>query len=852
MDQNINRTTMATISIGRANDNDITVPSDFTQVSNHHATITRGDGGAYVLHDTSSNGTSVNGQTINNQSAATSPGDEIILAGQYHLLWLDIENALDGQSQRNDRTGKGTILGDLSNTIRSYATAKPQPSQANSPYENLLWDDRYRLIKRLGNGATAQVWLALDTKADDIEVAVKIFSAFGAIGTRGQQLFVKEFTGVHNLKHTNLLTPSSYDICNNVPYLVSNYCKKGSAISLIGNMTEEEVAKFLKGTAEGLSFLHQHKIIHQDIKPDNILIDAENNYVLTDFGITGQENKEIQGGTPAYMAPEFFNGQRRIATPETDIWALGASVFELIAGDVPFGDDGGKALLNGAKTPALPKSFKNKTIRDIVRRCLDINPKKRPTAAEILLALYSGPKRGWIIAAILTVAIAAVSIYAGLTMRTKIVFFQNYTEKNGIPAGIRELSEDDTAKTPHYKAYIRMGHIDSIVRISPAGKIIPDSCGYTGKKYIYKGDEPDEVLYYGVCRKPLFKIDYETKFSAFIKNFDGTPKILSGKVACYIFEYDKDGNLTKTTFCDLYKQPAADENGHYGIQRKYSNGVLTVEYFIDAKGAKLNDSNNITKRTYDPNGLLVSATFKDGRHEEYKNTEDGLVMQKNIFDSNGKPMQDTDGVHCYKYKYDTRYNCTEETYYGTDGAPCSIAGAYAYFRKNTTYDKNDKPTETSYYDTDDSLCLRYTYDTNGKIISKYDVEEEKRKAEEAKRKAKQDSIINAQKHQAEIQAKAEAEAAAAAQRWVESMKNLSTPHNINTDYVLISIKTSGTNVAMIVKIIKYSKFQLDDNNIAQVGETATKIKKDYSEQKPSGASLKVTIVDKSGREILTK
>ncbi len=325
----------------------------------------------------------------------------------------DLSETVKKYAQHDD--GRETVLSDLSSTVEKYNNNEPELKAIVQPYEKMLWDNRYLLEKKLGNGATAQVWKAVDTKADNIEVAIKIFSAFNMAGTQGQKLFVKEFTSVHNLKHPNLLTPSGYDICQNVPYLISNYCEKGSAISLAGKISVEEIVKFLKGTAEGLNVLHKHNIVHQDIKPDNVLIDNDDNYVLTDFGITGQADKEIRGGTPAYMAPEFFSSQRRVATFETDIWALGATVFELITGDVPFGNDGGTAQAKGAKTPVLPKNFKHNTIRSIVYRCLDANPQKRPSADEILMELHKlEDKRRlfWLIPTIVAgVAVVALCAY---------------------------------------------------------------------------------------------------------------------------------------------------------------------------------------------------------------------------------------------------------------------------------------------------------------------------------------------------------------------------------------------------------------------------------------------------------
>lgn len=826
---------MRTITIGRANDCNIIVPELNNQVSNHHAVLTHNDDGSYLFQDTSSNGTVINGQEIRNCTVTINLGDEIVLAGQYHLVWFDIDKAFECIPQQQQQ-GRGTILGDLSGTIRSYETVKLEIPSVPMPYENMLWDDRYRLVKRLGNGATAQVWLAEDTKADNIEVAVKIFSAFGAVGTRGQQLFVKEFTGVHNLKHTNLLTPSSYDICQNVPYLISNYCKKGSALSQIGKMSEDEILKFLKGTAEGLNFLHQHDIVHQDIKPDNVLIDNENNYVLTDFGITGQADKEIKGGTPAYMAPEFFNGKPRIATPETDIWALGASVFELISGDVPFGDDGGKAQLKKSKVPSLPKTFENKAVCNIVKRCLDINPQKRPSAEEVLLELYGGNdsgKKGWIVAAVFAVVVAVGTIVWWNNLRTKETRFQNYVEKFGIPEGVGELTADVDGKTLCYKVMSKRGLIDSIVRINAVGKMIPDSNGYSAVKYFYRGKELAEVRYYGVCGKPLFKLVYESKNTAFIKNFDGTPKFLSG-VAGYNFEYYKSGLLSKKFYCDMFKKPVSDEFGFWGKGYSYNvNGERISEYCLDKKGSKSSESVVISKHIYDENGLIVKTVYSDNSFVVYKNSNDGLILTQSYFLSNGQPVADKSGVHEYRYKYDDGANCIETTYYNTDNKLCGT-NKYAY-------DKNGSVIQKSVYDKSNNLCFKYDYDSNGKSTKTFDAVEEKRKAE-----------LEKQRQEEAVKQQQASEAASAVSSWLDTFRRISTPSRMDSDYTIIDKKISGKSVTLTIKLVNYSKFQLNDANKSEVGNKALQIKNKYSKNKPSGTSLTVVVVDKSGREILTR
>lgn len=278
--------------------------------------------------------------------------------------------------------------------------------------ENKVFDGRYKLLRPLStDGATADVWLAIDLNTIDTEydeedssmhnkedgtgmlVAIKIYRPKNALDIEGEQRFRDEYKIVYECRHENLLQPTSFAIYNGIPYLVLPYCKNGSSEQLIGKkQTEEEIWKFILDVSSGLAKLHsnQPQIIHQDIKPANILIDNNGNFAITDFGISSKTSgahssyyDDQNSGTFAYMAPERFE-DNPIPTVESDIWAFGATLCEILTGKVPFGEEGGKSQKDDTIMPALsglPSSVKN-----LLHACLRKDPKKRPTAKQLVHA----------------------------------------------------------------------------------------------------------------------------------------------------------------------------------------------------------------------------------------------------------------------------------------------------------------------------------------------------------------------------------------------------------------------------------------------------------------------------------
>ena len=253
---------------------------------------------------------------------------------------------------------------------------------------NNIFADRYELKELLGRGSFGEVWLSYD-KVARVDVAIKIYIA---LDNRGLEDFRNEYRSVYDIQHPNILTPTHFDVWNNRPYLVMHYCPV-SCDRKIGEMTEEEIWKFIADVSGGLSYLHEQDIIHRDIKPDNILQDSSGRYVLTDFGLskklrsslrrnsTRAQHQEEASGSLSYMGPELFDAKPE-AVKATDIWALGVTVYEMLVGELPFMGQGGIMLKNGAEIPELPERY-SYGLRKLVHDCLQKNPWDRPTAEQL-------------------------------------------------------------------------------------------------------------------------------------------------------------------------------------------------------------------------------------------------------------------------------------------------------------------------------------------------------------------------------------------------------------------------------------------------------------------------------------
>ena len=257
---------------------------------------------------------------------------------------------------------------------------------------NTLFAGRYRLIERIGLGGFSEVWKAADQMAEDSVLAIKIYAPERGMDDRGIKQFRREYAVVLNLNHPSLLTARHLDVWEGRPYLVMPYIEGGSLADKLAdevNFSESQLATLLAQMGDALAYLHGEDILHQDIKPDNILIDKNGKYILTDFGISSRLRSTLRKNTSAdvsmtmaYAPPERFDAIPR-NLPAGDVFSLGVLAYEMATGDVPWMGNGGISLITGAKAPHLPESF-SRICRDLVHSMMNLEPDKRPGVKQVI------------------------------------------------------------------------------------------------------------------------------------------------------------------------------------------------------------------------------------------------------------------------------------------------------------------------------------------------------------------------------------------------------------------------------------------------------------------------------------
>lgn len=238
----------------------------------------------------------------------------------------------------------------------------------------------YILIECIGKGGFAVVWLAeRKTPISSTKVAIK-FPYDDAINLKSIKQEASLWASVSG--HPNVLPIIEANIYSGQVVIVSEYASGGNLEFLLKakkTLPIQETVGIVVGILEGLDFLHSKRIIHRDIKPANILLQNKIPR-LADFGISRLLQTEHSitsvAGTPAYMAPEAFDG---IRDKQTDIWSVGVVLYRMLTGEMPFPNNNTSEMIAAIlfKEPnPLPNSFPIELI-EIIKKSLAKKPNER-------------------------------------------------------------------------------------------------------------------------------------------------------------------------------------------------------------------------------------------------------------------------------------------------------------------------------------------------------------------------------------------------------------------------------------------------------------------------------------------
>ena len=256
-----------------------------------------------------------------------------------------------------------------------------------------LIDNRYKVIKAIGEGGMANVYLAWDTILER-EVAVKVLRGDLADDEKFVRRFQREANSASSLRHPNIVEMYDVGEDNGKYFIVMEYVNGKTLKSLIkkrGALNLTEAIDIMLQLASGIACAHDSYIIHRDIKPQNVLILEDGRVKITDFGIAmalnsnelTQTNSVM--GSVHYLPPEQASGAG--STIKSDIYSLGILMFELLTGKVPFkGDNAVEIAIKHMKdpipsvcaiNPSIPQSVEN-----IILKACAKNPKNRYDSAN--------------------------------------------------------------------------------------------------------------------------------------------------------------------------------------------------------------------------------------------------------------------------------------------------------------------------------------------------------------------------------------------------------------------------------------------------------------------------------------
>lgn len=267
--------------------------------------------------------------------------------------------------------------------------------------EGTTVDDRYRVLRRIGSGGMADVWLAEDPHLQR-RVALKVLHRRFAQDKEFVERFRREAEAAAGLQHPNIVSIFDRGDADGTYYIAMQLLEGSSLKQLIDRgLAPEQAVGLIRQVLEAAGHAHKHGVVHRDLKPQNVIVDEEGKAVVTDFGIARAGASEITQagsvmGTPHYLSPEQAQGQE--VTAVSDLYSIGVILYEALTGRAPFEAESAvavamKQVSHTAQRPSSIAPEVSPALDAVAMRALEKEPGQRFQSAEAFIAALDAALR---------------------------------------------------------------------------------------------------------------------------------------------------------------------------------------------------------------------------------------------------------------------------------------------------------------------------------------------------------------------------------------------------------------------------------------------------------------------------
>jgi len=317
--------------------------------------------------------------------------ERILAAVAYSQQNCPIEHLANRETFQSSEPVPEEDLFCLTGSFRDTVAIRTKAFEDCEEYEpkgNPSFSD-FRVLEELGAGSFGRVYKCT-RKGEEVKLAMKVLNKRMIIRQKQVKYVLEENRIMKTLKHPFIIhlyhtvqTPRSL-------VFIMELCPKGDLAAHISEkerFTQEEASFYAAELVLALEYIHSKNIVFRDMKPENVLLDAEGHIRLADFGIArrleqGEEGAKTFAGTPAYLAPEMFT--QHIAGKAADIYGLGILVYEMLVGEPPFFSVNAHELFTQIQqSPILYPNHLSPASIDLIQRLTDRNPAARPPLSSL-------------------------------------------------------------------------------------------------------------------------------------------------------------------------------------------------------------------------------------------------------------------------------------------------------------------------------------------------------------------------------------------------------------------------------------------------------------------------------------